>query len=217
MVGVAMVNVSVGGVRLTKSDDLKRSNTAEKLSRWATLSYWLAFTVAVILVLVAAPCTLLSPEQLAQRLLAFGVLGMVPALVTYMVGCLTCLALRGASVIYDPLALALEPVRASLTNLARVGWHVLAQPAMDRSRCGAANAIRFLISCRPVMQVIYHAMARYLVLAGASCAYMVLHLLNYFGGMTRYFGVIWQAFIFSVTFPVRVIAQILLRLIPSDA
>jgi hypothetical protein len=167
---------------------LKRSLMAQEFARWAPLSYEFALILVTIDLFVAGAFAVLSPESFIIRLLTFVFLGIVPALLTFLIGCLTYLALKGASAICDPLVALTSRV---LINIALISWRLLGRPAIKLlGRWG-------------------RALASELVLAFRSAAVLLLY------AAQRFSRAAWRTFVFGVTFPVRLVARLLIRLIPS--
>jgi hypothetical protein len=109
---------------------IKRSPMAQEIARWATFSYEFALTLIAVGLVVATIFAVLSPEHLAQQLLTVVFLGIIPALLTYLIGFMAYWALKGASAIYDPALLALGLTSHVLTNIAVIGLRSLVVPAI---------------------------------------------------------------------------------------
>jgi ABC-type uncharacterized transport system permease subunit len=80
---------------------IKRSPMAQEIARSATFSYEFALTLIAVGLVVATIFAVLSPEHLAQQLLTVVFLGIIPALLTYLIGFMAYWTLKGASAIYD--------------------------------------------------------------------------------------------------------------------
>src|ERR1700674_2845658 len=112
---------------MIQSQGPKRSLMAQEFARWAPLSYEFTLVLVTIVLVVASTFAVLLPETFTQRLLTLVFLGIVPALLAFLIGCLTYLALKGASAICDPLVGLTSRV---LTNIALIGWRFLIRPAI---------------------------------------------------------------------------------------
>jgi len=128
---------------------IKRSPMAQEIARWATFSYEFALTLIAVGLVVATIFAVLSPEHLAQQLLTVVFLGIIPALLTYLIGFMAYWALKGASAIYDPALLALGLTSHVLTNIAVIGLRSLVVPAIKLlSRWANQLVSNFFLACR---------------------------------------------------------------------
>jgi hypothetical protein len=213
---------------------LQCSRSAEALARWASFCYWISLHFAVLSLLMAAAFALLTPEPLWMRIASFGFLGVLPALAGFSIGQLTCWILKGASAIYDPVALFFRRVFRAVTNNSRIGWlFVLWLATGLLPRCvrfvvtvvracwlaGGRATASALASCTWFLRLIARALigvrAAILTLAGACAAVASVcwrTTTRMFGKAYRYSSLAGRALIISATYPVRLLARLLIRL-----
>jgi hypothetical protein len=221
----------------------RRSHVAQELARWGAGSCRLASFLAVLCLLAAGAFTVLAPEALSQRLITLAFFGLPLGLAAYLMGWLIRWILIGASAIYDPVTSALWLILRLLASavkrtgmqaasmLARLIRHCVrtarmrAQTVYRSLRIACVVTAAGLGTCRRAVAGLTGQIACALVwllrLAISACIELALacehataRLLVRTG---RRFRKAWRLFIFTATFPVRLVAQILIRLIPSAA
>jgi hypothetical protein len=87
---------SIGDVRLNRPKGPAFSCKAQ-FTCWGTFGYKLGLVLAVICLAVTGTFIAFLPEKLAERLVTFIFVGIVPALLSYLIGCMTYLVMKGAS------------------------------------------------------------------------------------------------------------------------
>jgi hypothetical protein len=136
------------GVRMALPAAPKRSHNAQRLAKWGAFGYRVALIFAIGCFGVAAIFVALAPESMAQRWLSFVFLGFVPALLAYVIGYLTYWILKGASVLYDPVASVIWSGFQTLTAIGLAGWHSFGSPTLELLRAWMGP---FLRTCRPAV------------------------------------------------------------------
>jgi hypothetical protein len=182
----------------------QRSPAAEVLARCGNFSYWLALVFAALFLLAASAFSTLSSEPLWLRLMTLVFLGFLPALAFYLIGWLTSWTLKVASAIYELVAPFFRRTFRVVTNTALLAWRVLVWLAMDILPWWLGNVMAFLRACRLALQW-----------AGRVTAFYGRAAARLFARACRYSSVAGRACIMGATFPVRLVARILIRLIPS--
>jgi hypothetical protein len=189
-----MVEKYYTGVRMIKPKRPQISRSVETLGRGAIYSYRFFIGFAAIWLALAIAFALASPEQLAQRLLTVALFGLVPAFIAYLIGSATYCALMAVKKLYDPISIALHPLFVMFNNIATIIWCWLGRPA-----------VRILwISCG-----VGSALLRF---GRARIATVILYL---FRNGRRHLAMAARTFLSVVTLPVRLLAQLLIRLMPS--
>jgi hypothetical protein len=232
----------LGGETIAFGGSLKRSSVAQVLAGWASFSYWFALVIAVLSLLAAGAFAVLEPEPPAQRLISFVVLGFVPATAAYAIGWLTFLTLRGAGAIYDFIIAGGWLALRILTKTVVIACRFLVRLSTKLLRQGARKVTGFMRACRQSVERGSKATAFYVILCGARVLIAILPLFGRFKQLKlqaasmfprwmrecrrwawtcvhrlftatrRYSRQAGRACIISATFPVRLIARILIRL-----
>lgn len=175
------------------------SQVARVVAQVGVLSYRLGLVLATLSVLLASAFAALTPEPLALRMLSVLVLGVWPGLAAWTIGWMLLWLLRTASVGCDLVVMLSEPkyqVLAAMTSRVTISLARLAQRIIARF----VWTIKALpADCRYSLERVIATAEFYSVrtMRGSIVAYRLL--------------------LMAVTSPVRLIARILISVIPQRA
>lgn len=175
------------------------SQVARVVAQVGVLSYRLGLVLATLSVLLASAFAALTPEPLALRMLSVLVLGVWPGLAAWTIGWMLLWLLRTASVGCDLVVMLSEPkyqVLAAMTSRVTISLARLAQRIIARF----VWTIKALpADCRYSLERVIATAKFYSVrtMRGSIVAYRLL--------------------LMAVTSPVRLIARILISVIPQRA
>jgi hypothetical protein len=173
------------------------SQVARVVAQVGVLSYRLGLVLATLSVLLASAFAALTPEPLALRVLSVLVLGVWPGLAAWTIGWMLLWLLRTASVGCDLVVMLSEPkyqVLAAMTSRVTISLARLAQRIIAR--------IVWTIKALP-----------------ADCRYSLERVsatANFYSVRTMRGSIVAYRLLFmAVTSPVRLIARILISVIPQ--
>jgi hypothetical protein len=193
----------------------------------------LARGVAMFFLIVAGAFSALTPEPLWLRVMSFVVLGLIPALAAYLIACLISWTLKRASRIYDPVAAVLWPalraiIKHTLSALLEFAWLALIYFASALETCAkllGVICVRVIAICAQgfhrLLRIAFFRAAAVMRLCGryAVAARNVISDCKEFASRAaaclcsrahHYSRVAGRRFVMSVTFPIRLVARILL-------
>lgn len=175
------------------------SQVARVVAQVGVLSYRLGLVLATLSVLLASAFAALTPEPLALRMLSVLVLGVLPGLAAWTIGWMLLWLLRTASIGCDLVVMLSEPkyrVLAAMTSRVTISLARLAQRIIAR--------LIWTIKALP-----------------ADCRYSlerVIATARYYSARTvRGSIVAYRLLLKAVTSPVRLVARILISVIPQRA
>jgi len=179
--------------------DLPSSRVARKVAQLGVLSYWLGLTVAAVALLVAGGFAALTAEPIWRRLLTVIFLGIFPSLVAYATGWILYCMLTFASAICD-LTTALSQVIYLIVseNTIKV-WMFSVWFAKD-------VIPRYVTAIHAFFYACHRSLKR--VIATAAFSY---------ARTKRSVIVAYAHGLFAVTFPIRLVARVLITIIPQKA
>ncbi len=185
-------NVSLGA-------DLPSSQVARIVAELGVLSYWLGLTVAAVGLLVACGFAALTAEPIWYRLLTVIFLGIFPSLVAYATGWILYCMLTLASAICDLIAALLQVIYLILLENTMKVWMV--------SVWFAKEVIPQYVTA---IHAFFHACYRSLKRVIATAAL-------YYARTRRGVIAAYAHGLIAVTFPIRLVARVLITLIPQGA
>jgi hypothetical protein len=233
------------GVRLIRSDGPKISRKAQKIARWGTLSYQSSLLLAAIWMAGTGAFAAVLFDRSGERVLTFVFVGCAPAVLTGLVGCLTCLVLKCASTVYDPFALMCMRASRILNHIGLMSWHYAVLPAvkialrlfriitdvLGRWATVVRSTLKFaelylviaLVTCAlavgavsySISKIIRRRLARMAARRMEAWIKSVCMFVSLVGWIRPNCFAVWRAFVFGITFPVRLVAQVLIKVIPS--
>jgi hypothetical protein len=175
------------------------SQVARVVAQAGMLSYRLGLVLATLSLLLASAFAALTPEPLAFRMLSVLVLGVLPGLAAWTIGWTLLWILRTASVGCDLVVMLLEP----------------------KYRVIAATTSRVTISLARLAQGIIVRFVWTIKALPADCRYSlerVIATAKFYSVRTvRGFILAYQHLLMVVTSPVRLVARILISIIPQPA
>ena len=101
----------------------KRSPMAQEIARWAIFSYEFSLILVAVCLVGATSFALLSSKPIVS-------LEIVPALLIYLIGCLSYCVLKAASAIYDPTHSALRLISRIFINITLISVRSLILPGI---------------------------------------------------------------------------------------
>jgi hypothetical protein len=161
---------STRAVRMIRSEGQKLSRGAQKFVLWGTFSYKLGLALAATYLVAANTFIAISHENLAVQLMTFIFVGIVPALLTYLIGCLTYWAMKVTSAICDPVVSFCMLLSRILNNIALIGWHFLLRPTIEILRRWSRIVTSILRAWRTVLWTTCRVAELNLAFALVTCA-----------------------------------------------
>ena len=175
------------------------SQVAGVVAQVGVLSYRLGLVLATLSVLLASAFAALTPEPLALRMLSVLVLGVLPGLAAWTIGWMLLWLLRTASVGCDLVVMLSEPkyqVLAAMTSRVTISLARLAQRII----------VRFVWTIRALPADCRYSLERVI----ATAKFYSVRTMR--GSIVAY-----RHLLMVVTSPVRLIARILISVIPQRA
>jgi hypothetical protein len=221
--------------------NLQLSCTARAIAHCGDVGSCVARGVAMLFLLMAGTFSVVTPEPLWVRAMSFSVLGLVPATAAYLIACLFSWTLRSAGRMYDPVAAVLWPALWAITKhmlsaLLDFAWVALIYFLSALETCAnllGVICVRIItISARVLHRLLrigFIHTAGIIRVWGCNATAAVHRALGTCKGFAsrasaclcsaahHYSRVMWRRIVMSVTFPIRLVARLLLKLIPSAA
>jgi hypothetical protein len=173
------------------------SQAARVVAQVGVLSYRLGLVLATLSALLASAFAALTPEPLAVRMLSVLVLGVLPGLAAWTIGWMLLWILRTASVGCDLVVMLSEP----------------------KYRVLAATTSKLTISLARRAQGIIARFVWTIKALPANCRYslerVIVTAMFYSVRTVRGFVVAYRYLLMAVTSPVRLVARILIAIIPQ--
>lgn len=187
----------MGTKTITFDADLLNSQVARVVAQVGVLSYRLGLVLATLSVLLAGAFAALTDEPLSHRMLSVLMLGVLPGLVAWMIGWTLLWILRTASVGCDIVVMFLEPKYRVLT----------------------ATRLRATISLARLAQGIIARFVWRIKALPEDCRYSLERIMAtakfYSVRTVRSSIVAYRHLLMAVTSPVRLVARILISIIPQ--
>jgi hypothetical protein len=175
-----------------------RSQAGLVVAQLGIVSYWLGLVLAVLSLLVSMGFIAVSTEALAYRLMSVVFLGIFPAITAWAAGWALLRILRIASEICDLIA---EP-------LYRV-YLILTETALSVRDC-------FVWLTKDVMPQYVRTIAIFLRACHCGMRRFIAGTAFYFKIILRISMIAYRYFLMVITFPIRLVAQVLIATIPQQ-
>ena len=174
------------------------SQTARGVAQLGVLSYWCGLVLAAFSLIVASAFAALTAEPLAHRLLSVVILGIFPGLAAWATGWVLLWILTSASVVCDRVVMLLQPkYQVLVATTSRIGIFV--------ARRGHGTVARFVRAIRVAPPACHYGLERIIATATFYTARTVRGLI-----------VAYRCWLIAVTFPVRLVARIVIAIIPRQ-
>jgi len=231
---------------MIRSEGPKLSLIAQNISCWGILGYQFALTIAAIWLAVTTAFGALMPGHSAEVIVIFAFIGIIPAILVTLFGYLARLAFRCISVIYDPAIFVFTVTFRKFSDVALFGWHSFVRPTIENLQSLFRIVTDVLLVWAKVVRSTYRLTELYLAIGFVFGVFAVVAIDHSVGRIRlrsahmatcciqacissvcmfaplraltcRHIVAPWRAFVFIITFPVRLVAQVLIRIIPSVA
>ena len=185
----------LGAKIITLDASSLNSQVARVVAQAGMLSYRLGLVLATLSLLLASAFAALTPEPLAFRMLSVLVLGVLPGLAAWTIGWTLLWILRTASVGCDLVVMLLEPK-----------YRVIARVTISLARLAQGIIVRFVWTIKALPADCRYSLERVI----ATAKFYSVRTMR--GSIVAY-----QHLLMVVTSPVRLVARILISIIPQPA
>ena len=185
-------------VSISLGESLPCSHAGRAVAQLAVVGYRLGLFLAALLLPVAGGFVALSTETLPNRLMSAVFLGIFPV-AACAAGWMLFWILKIASAVCDLIAAPLQLICRILADTARSGWVFFVSVIKDVVQWCVRAIKVFLHACHYGLQRVIAAAAFYSAIT------------------VRISMVAYRHFLMAITFPIRLVARILIAIIPQES